>query len=140
VRHVSVVTAWERLSTRLSAHARAIDLLEPGSRVLPVILTPGLSKEQPEEHFLCWAVVARGAYVPTLFAYPDQQPLRLTLSCPVPVGVDGNVVTIPDEPVRRYYTQVWVYNPEDRPVSLPESWRQLHCAEGLTLWQVPATN
>src|SRR6185369_8893624 len=69
---------WNRLADRLDIQARAFPLLEPRSRVLPILLLPELSTAYPETHFLAWAVPDREIYLPTLFALPDQHTLRVT--------------------------------------------------------------
>ena len=77
LRFGSILHAWDGLCGRLDADARSFAVFAPGDRVLPVMLLPEQSKNYPEYHFAAWAVPGRGAFLPTLFAQPDQQPLRI---------------------------------------------------------------
>jgi hypothetical protein len=136
VRVGAIHHAWDHLSQRLSAQARALDRLEPGSRLLPVILTPEPSKYYPEGHFADWAVVLRGAFVPTLSAQSDQWPLSYTVRCDPAVRADAGAYRLEEGPIRACYDYVWVYNPHDRKVVVPDSFEQVHAEGPLTLWRV----
>jgi hypothetical protein len=137
VRDGSIIRAWDRLSDRLASHARAFPPIERGGRVLPAVLLPGTSKEFPEAHFLCWAVIQRGAFVPSLFAYKEQQPLKLTLSCPDPLERGPQGYTINERTAQQYFDYAWVYNPKGERLLIPSGWRRLYSANSLTLWQIP---
>ena len=78
VRDADIYVAWHRSDARLRDEARSFALIEPNSRVLPLILLTEYSKETPEAHFASLAVIERHAYIPALFAVPNQQPLHLT--------------------------------------------------------------
>ena len=135
VRYGSIIRAWDRLSDRLAVHAQTFEIIETGSRVLPVLLNP-LNKENPEGNFLCWAVIRKGAFVPQMFASPDQQPLRLTLHSPNSVACGPNGYWINAAQARLCFDYAWVYNPEGRAVHIPEEWRCLYSVNALTLWQI----
>ena len=100
LRSGDVWQAWQRLDRRLQEAARSFEHLEFQARVLPVILTPAVLKENPEHSFVSLAVIAQHAYVPTLFAVRDQQPLRLTagtkLATPFVHFPAGTIVVRPD--------------------------------------------
>lgn len=119
VRFGAVVYAWDRFAPRLDAHARAFAALEPGGRVLPVVLVPEDSKDYPEKHFLAWAVVSRHIFDPTLFALPDQHTLRITAPRPRCLTVKQGVCEVAETPTRACYDCVWVDNPANRAVRLP---------------------
>jgi hypothetical protein len=141
VRGGSILWNWERLSQRLEAHARAFTLLDPGSRVLPVVLLPEASIAWPESHFVCWSVPSRGCFVPILFSRPDQHTLRLE---PPYAACDrgyadaylGESFTVEASSVRDCYDFVWLYNPAGKTVELPPCCEAIFTAQGLTLYRV----
>ncbi|MCI0681476.1 MAG: hypothetical protein L0Y71_05175 [Gemmataceae bacterium] len=135
IRQGSIIRAWHEHSRRLDVHAKAFDHLKLNSRVLPLVLVPQ-SKDYPEIHFPCWAVVEHRAFVPTLFAFRDQQPLRIVP--PVPVATTRTDAGWQlDEPlVRQLYDFVWIYNPDNATVLVPASFELTFAADGLELWRV----
>jgi hypothetical protein len=138
--------AWQRLDARLSDEARSFAFIEPDSSVLPLILATDFSKENPETHFACLAVIERHAYVATLFAFADQQPLRLTgptqlVSKPGdppilqsnPLSSDGRF-TLRDPASVASYDYLWVYNPVMAKLDFPLEWNRVFASERVTLW------
>jgi hypothetical protein len=135
-RYGSVIHLWDTYSRRLEVHEEALARLEPGDRVLPIVLVPDQSPRYPEQHFVCWSVPLRETFVPTLFAHRDQQPLRITVDRPRthfegPEGVvlDGIVVS-------KFYDVVWVDNRTSVPVRVPERFEAIYQRGSLTLWRV----
>jgi hypothetical protein len=137
---------WHRTDARLSDEARSFLFIEPGSSVLPLILVKDWSKENPETHFASLAVIERHAYVATLFAFADQQPLRLTgptqlVSKPGdpailgtnPITTDGRF-TLPDPASVNNYDYLWVYNPLAAKLDFPPEWSRVFASERVTLW------
>jgi len=135
VRQGSIAVAWHEQSRRLQAHAHAFDSLETHSRMLPLVLVPQLSKDYPETHFVCWAVVTHRAFVPTLFAYRDQ-PLQLHAPARLPAMKSGDGWEFDEAKVRESYDFVWIYNPGNVAVAMPSSFVMVFAAEGLKLWRV----
>jgi len=136
--------AWRRLDARLSDEARSLAFIKPGSSVLPLILMTAPSKDHPENHFMCLAVIERGAYVPILFADQDQQPLRLTgetvltssdaLLSYNPLTNDGRFM-LPNPHEAASYDYLWIYNPVLAKLDLPPEWSRIFESEWVTLWQ-----
>jgi hypothetical protein len=136
LRSAGVWHAWQPLDDRLREAARSFEQLEPQARVLPAILTPGVTKEEPEEHFICLAVIDRHAYVPVLFAVPDQQPLRLT-GTTRRVGSFGNgVFAIANESDAAGYDYLWVFNPHGAELRLPPGWERTFSGERVSVWRI----
>ena len=143
VRTADVSLAWHRLDARLRDEARSFALIKPGSSVLPLILLIDFSKDDPEGHFAGLAVIERHAFVPTMFAFADQQPLRVTgetrLATPdpflkqAPLTSDG-WFTLPDPAGAAAYDYLWIYNPLMAKLDLPPEWSRIFAAERVTLW------
>lgn len=135
--NLSVIRAWDGLSVNLSREAEAIELLQAGSRVLPVSLVPHHSKEFPGFHFASWAVIDRHVYIPTLFSYSDQQPLRLTDRQPsAPFELNG-VLHVPDRIAAEGYRYIWLYNPAGARVKIPPQYRRIFKSSDLAVYERP---
>ena len=80
----------------------------------------------PENHFLCWAVMDKQIFVPSLFAFGDQQPLRFLTSCQEYAQKTPAGWTFAREKVRECYQYLWIYNPRKEVVSIPKSYELLH--------------
>lgn len=142
LRFGSILHAWDRLCNRLDADARSFALFAPGDRVLPVMLLPERSKNYPEYHFAAWAVPGRGAFLPTLFSQPDQQPLRIVppyaFAAGLPKGCNGpDACTLKEGPLRERYDYVWLCNPAGKPVRAPWSFPLVYSEGTVTVWRVP---
>lgn len=76
---LGVVTASWQASDRVYAHLLpALDQLAPGSRLAVAFPPEALNSEAtPLAHFPTLAILRRDAFVPTLFAFPTQQPVAL---------------------------------------------------------------
>jgi hypothetical protein len=146
IRTADTSVAWHRLDARLRDEARSFAFIEPDSSVLPLILVSDFSKENPETHFACLAVIERHAYVATLFAYADQQPLQLTgptrlVSKPGdpailqsnPLTSDGRFM-LSDPASVTSYDYLWVYNPVMAKLDLPPEWSRVFAGGRVTLW------
>jgi hypothetical protein len=138
VRSGSVAHAWQGMDRRLQAAARSFECLPPECRLLPAPLVPPLSKDHPEWHFACEAVVERRAFVPTLFAYVDQQPLRLTKERSQPWSVRDGVFTVDEEAARRAYDYLWVCNSEGIELRIPPGFERVYALGDVTVWRIAA--
>ena len=49
---------------------------------------------------------------------------------------DAGAYRLEEGPIRACYDYVWVYNPHDRKVVVPDSFEQVHAEGPLTLWRV----
>lgn len=136
IRQGSIVRAWHEHSRRLEVHSQAFDHLETQSRVLPLILAPQLSKDYPEIHFPCWAVVKKRAFVPTLFAYRDQQPLRIVLPTRLPAAKTDAGWIFREPEVRQRFDFVWIYNPDQAIVAVPAGFQRVFAEQSLELWRI----
>lgn len=141
LRYGSIILAWDRMRDRLDDAAVSLESLDPGSRVVPVVLIPELSKDWPEGHFVCWSVVHRRTFVPTLFSAADQQPLviREPYQSPRPdyMSVVGPDAKLPDKKwLLENYDFVWVFNPLDRELSIPETFERVHQSGAVSLWRI----
>jgi hypothetical protein len=135
VRVGAVGYAWGRMATREQTYARAFDLFHPGSRVLPFVPVPEGERKPVERHFVCWAVLSREVFVPTLLAHRGQFPL--TLNAPAPgCARDGERGPVLDaDCARECYDYLWVYNPHGVPFAAPESFTKVFEADALTVWR-----
>jgi hypothetical protein len=138
VRDGAVIRAWDRLSARLDSHARTFALIERGSRVMPVTITP-IDYNFPDDQFISWAAVFRDAFVPTLYARRDSHVLRLVSPCGIYVKPAAGGYEFEEGPIRECYDYVWLYDPEQKAVRIPRGWRRLFSANSLSLWQVNGT-
>lgn len=77
-RMIVISIEWQGFDRQYAPARAALDTLPVGSRIAVAIPDDGLrirSGEAPMVHFPCWAIIDRDAFVPTLFAYPTQQPV-----------------------------------------------------------------
>jgi hypothetical protein len=118
-----IAWAWEQLDRRLVAQAAVFELLPRGSRVMPLVLLSDVSqsKEFPEQHFLEWTVPFKEAFLPTLLALPDQQPLVIDPSYRVFARRGAAGFEIDEARVRECYDYVWLCNPDNVAVRVPDS-------------------
>jgi hypothetical protein len=145
-RTADVSSAWQITNARLRDEARSLAFIEPGSTVLPLILVKDWSKENPETHFASLAVIERHAYVATLFAYADQQPLQLNGPLQL-VSKPGDPATLETNPLTsdgRFilsdphsvsaYDYLWVYDPVLARLDFPPEWHRVFASGEVTLW------
>lgn len=78
VRMAVISGTWYRADRIYGDYLQAINQIEPNSRLFTAIASPGYWKPLPVplHHFPCIAIIEKAALVPTLFAYPSQQPIR----------------------------------------------------------------
>jgi hypothetical protein len=141
LRYGSVIVAWERLRDRLDVASESLDVIAPGSRVLPVVMVPTLNKEWPECHFVCWSVVRRGTFVPYLFHARDQQPLAIREPYQGGVLPDlrliGGRAGLPDlNLIRTHFDVVWLVTHERQPPPRPEAFEELFSRDGVKVWRI----
>jgi hypothetical protein len=73
-----VTVAWQHSDAVYRRLVAVLDRLPPGSRVAVAFPPRALHLNRtPAVHFPLEAVIRRGAFVTTLFAYPTQQPIRV---------------------------------------------------------------
>jgi hypothetical protein len=129
----SVLYEWHRIDQQQREDARAFDLMPENSKIAPVIVeserTLGYSV-----HFVAWAVPLRQAYVPTLFAVQDQQPLTLTGPLAPPVMRGSHAPVGERNELLAEYDFVWLQNPLGTDVRLPECCRQIFSTARVSLW------
>jgi hypothetical protein len=78
VRMGLVMLSWQASDRAYAALLPAIDQLPEGSRLAVAYPSDAINSEAtPLAHFPLLAVVRRDAFVPTLFAFPTQQPVAL---------------------------------------------------------------
>src|SRR5262249_25877817 len=78
VRMGLVMLSWQASDRAYAALLPAIDQLPEGSRLAVAYPSEAINSEAtPLAHFPLLAVVQRDAFVPTLFAFPTQQPVAL---------------------------------------------------------------
>ncbi len=161
VRLGSIGSAWQGLDARLQEAARSFTVMQPESRVLPAVLVPDAGKDHPEWHFISQAVMDRRAFVPTMFAFRDQQPLRLTAYADPPgtlprdgwllederqrgptfgnggrIMVRDGVLDLTHDPATAHYDYLWVYNPERVALALPAHWTKLFTGDAISVWRI----
>jgi hypothetical protein len=133
VRFGSVLAAWNGLDAELGRHAESFAAIEEHSRVMTVMMAP-FSKEYPGRHFLAWIVVSKNVLVSTLFSAPDQQPLAI--ACPTPSVVRRQTDrTVVDKRAADYYDYLWVYNPANKTLVVPEWFTCVYSEHGVSVWR-----
>jgi hypothetical protein len=70
---------WVQAQGVYGSYLKAFEKIEPGGKLFSAFVYPGSWKPfpLPLTHLPCLALIKRNAFVPTLFAYPSQQPVRL---------------------------------------------------------------
>lgn len=132
----SIAHAWHGLHGRLEALAPSLDAIPEGSRVLPITLVPGPAKEHPEWHYAAHAVTRRRAFVPTLFAYADQQPLRLTREFEDAWSLAAGTLHVDEGRAREGYDYVWLCNPGGISAPLPAGFERVYSNAGTEVWRI----
>jgi len=118
IRQAGIQLAWHQVAGRLQSHIRALEVLPASARVLPVVHVPAQSKDYPEQHFVAWAVIQCGCFVPTLFADPGQHTLRI------------------QQPAGSAYDLLWVDNLDGKTIAIPEGSERLFAEGSLSVWRV----
>jgi len=137
VRYGSVHIEWTRLGQRLERIAAAFELIPVGSRIMPFSGGYTLTKSYPESLFISWAIPLRSAYVPTVFAYEDQQPLKLKLQLPIHASLKGEEIVVDSEAARADYDFIWIFNPKRLPVRISPEFTKVFSEEHVTVWRAP---
>jgi len=137
VRYGSVHIEWTRLDQRLQRVAAAFELFPEGSRIMPFTGGYTLTKNYPETLFISWAIPLRAAYVPSVFAYEDQQPLKLKLQLPIHASLEGEQIVVNSEAARADYDFVWIFNPKRLPVRISPEFTKVFSEEHVTVWRAP---
>jgi hypothetical protein len=135
VRFGSVVAAWNGLDAELGHHAESFAAIDERSRVMRVMMAP-FSKDYPARHFLAWILLSKNVLVSDLFAAPDQQPLAITWPTPSVARRQGPS-TIIDERAADHYDFLWVYNPVNKPLVVPDSFVCVYSDRGVSVWRAP---
>jgi hypothetical protein len=123
------------MAEREQSYARAFDLFPAGSRVLPIVPMPEGARNPMERHFLCWVVLSREVFVPTLFADPGQHALSLNAPAPGCTEDRAGGLVLDADCARAWYDFLWVYNPYGVPFTLPEPFTRAHEDGALTVWR-----
>lgn len=80
LRMAVILFVWQRSEPAYADYRRALDLLPVGARIAVAhsdAMINVFRDSPPLAHFATMAVIRRDAFVPTLFAQPTQQPVRL---------------------------------------------------------------
>lgn len=108
-RTAAIWSSWQDLGTRTAAMVRVLQKLPRGANVYPVFFAdpdPDTAKrDQALRHVVCYAVITRDAYVPTVSAIPSQQPIVQRGGLPYAAWTPGSA-----EPWRGY-DYVFTYKP-----------------------------
>lgn len=82
VRVAAMTSEWAEGNDRYAAVMRSMTAMEPGRKLLTVIAEEDLStrflRRPPIDHAAGFAVLVRQAFVPTIFAEPEKQPIAFT--------------------------------------------------------------
>lgn len=114
-RITSIAQTFRAEEPELVAISRGVQLIKPGSMVLPIV-EPRQEDDPnrwPYEHFSAWTVTERGAFSPYLFDLPGQTPMRIFYDVYSPDAYWDSVYRNSDidwAAVRRNYDYVWAYN------------------------------
>lgn len=136
LRYGSVAYSWNEFGKEMQTHAGGLAALEPQCRVMPVVIIPEHSKVYPETHFVSWALLSKNVLVPTLFAFHDQQPLRITAPHRLLVRRTAEAVDVSEGVIAEGYDYLWVYNPAGKTVRVPEAFERVFAATSVSLWRL----
>jgi hypothetical protein len=75
--------------------------------------------------------------VPSVFAYEDQQPLKLKLQLPIHASLEGEQIVVNSEAARADYDFVWIFNPKRLPVRISPEFTKVFSEEHVTVWRAP---
>lgn len=115
MRAITIAHTFRTEQPELQAISRGVQLIRPGSLVLPIV-EPNREEDPnrwPYEHFSAWSVIQRGAFSPYLFDLPGQTPLRITYDVYSPDAFWDSEYDDSDvdwERVQQNYDYVWAYN------------------------------
>ncbi len=140
IRYGSVYWAWSNLDVRLTQLDTAFQKIPAGSRVMTIsgqAADVELEKERPENVFAAWLVPLRGAFVPGLYAYRDQQPLVLKRDDKIYARLNGNEIIVDEQLTRANYDFVWIFNPGHKSVSIPNNFKKIFEGDDVMVWRVP---
>lgn len=147
VRTTVLTTQWFRADEIYSQYLKAFEQIKPGGRLLTAIASPGVWKPFPVPitHIPCLAIIKRSAFVPSLFAYPAQQPVR-------PKGVYERQIKrysnpnhergmMPDiDNILKYYDYFLIVDEQYFQKKLDISWPEIYRGDNFRLLKVPATS
>lgn len=115
MRYLSITIAWHKYDNNLKLKEQSFVQFKPNARVLPVRFPDLTDIYHPEAHFLSWAVINRGIFIPSLFNYPKApNPLQVKYNPPWGSTIyqknkDGwqinNVL------IKKNYDFIWLINP-----------------------------
>jgi hypothetical protein len=110
VRTGIIASHWRQLDAKAARVVRLFESLPEQVKIYPAFFPSDSDVESAKldhalEHVVCYAVVFRNAYVPTVFAQRGQQPLVDTTRPAFRVWTPGR-----GDPMRGY-EYVWTYNP-----------------------------
>jgi hypothetical protein len=127
----SIYQNWGKISDRLDGQAECLAHIEPNTRVGEMIKVYDRSYKTAEYHFCCWAVPLRGAFVPSVWAFPEPMPLRI---------LDERGVGYPDYRDVGYPDYMWVYNPDGHDLKREKNelgaYREICSSGAMSLWKV----
>jgi hypothetical protein len=75
--------------------------------------------------------------VPTVFAYEDQQPLKLRLQLPIHASLEDGEIVVDSEAARADYDFVWIFNPRRLPVRISPEFTRISSQDDVTVWRAP---
>ncbi len=113
LRVFDITTGWRDETERNAAMNRAIQQIDRGARIFPLVDT--CKDEDPLDyyyvHYWAYAVIRRGAISPYLFDVPGQTPMRVTWQPYMSEGYWGHCYDVePDwQQVAADYDYIWSY-------------------------------
>jgi hypothetical protein len=126
---------WTRASGQIAAQVALLDRVPVGARIYPAVMEPDVSDYSKRDrccfHAVHYATIRRQAFVPTLFAYPFQQPIRLKSP---PTGAGGRPLT---DRVRGYDYAFCFDVPPSETALLAQYCTRIGEAGGATLYRLP---
>lgn len=112
-REFTLTRAFRAEEPEIASHARGIQLIPNGARVLPIIEPRDDTPQQRfYAHFWAWGIVERGWRAPYLLTTPGTVPLRLRGEPYAPDGfweLDYSAEQIEWDTVREEYHYVWLF-------------------------------
>ncbi len=144
VRTTVLACQWIKADRLYSQYTMAFEKIEPGRRLFTAIAYPGNWQPFPVPltHIPCLAIIQRSVFVPSLFTYPTQQPVRLTSNFEKKFrwDMDDNYAggRMPDfEKISKNYDYFLMVDEVNFREKLDISWPEIYRGDNFRLLKIP---
>jgi hypothetical protein len=135
---------WRMIDPTYHRHHSALERMAPGGRLFSAIFIENQWQPFPVPlaHFPCQMITDRSAFVPSLFAYPSQQPVRIAptyreIADQFPEAVFGHKWTPDWQLISNHFDYVWIVNKDapDTP-AVPRNFAPLQSGSDFAFFRV----